>query len=51
MSHLLFDLVANALNKVLSKAQQANLIYGLGNFLHANKVLNLHFAEDTLIFL
>ena len=48
MSPLLFDLVADALSRILSKAQSAGLISGLGTNI---KVLNLHFADDTLLFL
>lgn len=49
LSPLLFDLVADTLNKILQKAQSANLLTGLGN--SSRKTLNLHFADDTLIFL
>lgn len=51
LSPLLFDLVADALNKILSKAKDAGLISGLGNFSNSPKVLNLHFADDTILFL
>lgn len=51
LSPLLFDLVADALNKILSKAQAAEFISGLGNSTISSKVLNMHFADDTLIFL
>lgn len=51
MSPLLFDLVADALNKVLSRTQTAGLISGLGLFPNNFKILNLHFADDTLLFL
>lgn len=32
------------------RAQQAGLLVGLGNFHNTGKVLNLHFADDTLLF-
>lgn len=51
MSPFVFDLVADALNKILSNVQAAGRIQGLGNFPNAPKVLNLHFADDTLLFL
>lgn len=51
MSHFLFDLVADALNKILSRDQAAGVISSLGNFSNDLGVLNLHFADDTLLFL
>lgn len=51
LSPLLFDLIADALNKILSRAQSAGLISGLGTFPNSLKILNLHFADDTLLFL
>lgn len=51
MSPFLFDLVADVLNKILSKTQVAGKIQGLGTFNGVDKVLNLHFADDTLLFL
>lgn len=50
MSPFVFDLVVDSLDKILSKAQDTGLIAGLGNFYDSNK-LNLHFVDDTLIFL
>lgn len=51
LSPLLFDLVADALNKILSRGQHGDLIFGIGNFNNTSKVLNLQFTDDTLIFL
>lgn len=51
MSPFLFDLVADALHKLLSNAQLMGIIKGLGNFPNSSKILNLHFADDTLLFL
>lgn len=51
LSPFLFDLVADALNKMLKKAQAAGKLQGLGQFSNSTKILNLHFADDTLIFL
>lgn len=49
LSPLLFDLVADTLNKILSNAQSSGFISGLGH--STSKTLNLHFADDTLLFL
>lgn len=46
LSPFLFDLVAEALNKILKKTQAERYLD-----LFKGKVLNLHFADDTLIFL
>lgn len=51
MSPFLFDLVADVLNKLLSNAQHMGRIKGLGHFPNDSKILNLYFADDTLIFL
>lgn len=51
MSPFLFDLATDAFNKIMSKTQHAGFIKGLGNFFNAPKVLNLHFAYDTLLLL
>ena len=44
-------MVADSLNKILTRAQSAGLIQDLGNFPTAQQTLNLHFANDTLLFL
>jgi hypothetical protein len=51
LSLFLFNLVADVLNKVLKNAHSAGFIRGLGNFLNLGEVLNLQFADDTLLFL
>lgn len=51
MSPLLFNLVADALNQSLQKLQSAGILSGLGNFGPLGPVLNLQFADDTLLFL
>ena len=51
LSPFLFDLVAESLNKILTNAQSAGFIQGLGNLPTAHQILNLHFADDTLIFI
>jgi hypothetical protein len=51
LSPFLFNLVADVLNKILQKAKDAGFLQGLGDFPNFGNVLNLHFADDTLIFL
>lgn len=43
--------MADALNKILNRVQHGGFISGLGSFHNISKVLNLQFADDTLIFL
>ena len=48
---MLFNLITDVLNKILGRAQRAGLLQGLGNYTNCANVLNLHFADDTLLFL
>lgn len=48
---LLFDLVADVLNKSLQSIQKAGIISGLGNFPSVGPILNLQFVDNTLLFL
>lgn len=50
-SPLIFNLVADVLNKYLQKIQVAGFIQRLGQFSNIGPVLNLQFTYDTLIFL
>lgn len=43
--------MAEALHKILGKAKNACLLKGLGHFDGVGEVLNLYFANDTLLFL
>ena len=45
-----FVLVANGLHHMIAKCQDADLIKGLGCQDDTNAVVNLHYADDTLIF-
>jgi Reverse transcriptase (RNA-dependent DNA polymerase) len=51
LSLFLFDLVAYALHHILHKANNSGSIHDLGNFSDLGEVLNLHFADDTQLFL
>lgn len=51
LSPLLFNLVADVLNKSLQQIQTAGFIRGLGNFHNIDSILNLQFTDDTLLFL
>jgi Reverse transcriptase (RNA-dependent DNA polymerase) len=46
----LFNLVSDTLSKILTNAMSARYIKGLGNF-NGKSILNLNFADDTLIFI
>lgn len=47
----MFILVTDALSRILNKAQATGFIKGLGHFNNNKIVINLNFADDTLIFL
>ena len=51
LSPFLFNIVADVLNKILLNACRADLLQGLGNFPTIGNILNLHFADDTLLFI
>jgi Reverse transcriptase (RNA-dependent DNA polymerase) len=51
LSLFLFDLVVDALHHTLHKANNSGFIHDLGNFSDLGEVLNLYFADDTLLFL
>jgi Reverse transcriptase (RNA-dependent DNA polymerase) len=51
LSLYLFNLDADTLAKILNKAKEHGYIKGLGNFNNNNNMINLNFADDTLIFL
>jgi hypothetical protein len=51
LSPFLFILVADVLNKILSNAKLGGYVDGLGNFSNMDYIMNLHFADDTLLFL
>jgi Reverse transcriptase (RNA-dependent DNA polymerase) len=51
LSLFLFDLVADVFNKLLNNAQQLGYLKGLGKVDSFKCILNLHFADDTLLFL
>ena len=43
--------MADVLNRMLQNLQTAGLLQGLGDFASVGQVLNLQFADDTLLFL
>lgn len=49
LSPLIFTLVADGLNKMMEKATSRGLISGLGEHNKGVSVVNLQFADDTLI--
>jgi Reverse transcriptase (RNA-dependent DNA polymerase) len=51
LSPFLFDLVADVFHRILQKAQSNRILRGLGDFGNLGQILNLHFADDTLLFL
>jgi Reverse transcriptase (RNA-dependent DNA polymerase) len=51
LSPFLFDLIVDAFHIILHKALNNGMIKGLGNFGNLGQILNLHFADDTLLFL
>jgi Reverse transcriptase (RNA-dependent DNA polymerase) len=51
LSPFLFDLVANGFYIILHKAQQSGFIKGLGQFGSLRQILNLYFANNTLLYL
>jgi Reverse transcriptase (RNA-dependent DNA polymerase) len=51
LSPFLFDLVADVFHRILQKAQSNGILRGLGDFGNLGQILNLHFADDTLLFL
>lgn len=51
LSPFLFILVTDALNKILTKAMSEGFVVVLGNFPNMDNILNLHFVDDTLLFL
>jgi hypothetical protein len=50
LSPLLFNLVADVLTKMLSKAADKNLVEGLLGQLEEGRILSLRCAYDTLVF-
>jgi hypothetical protein len=51
LSPFLFDLVANVLNILLANARKLGFLKGLGAIGECSGLINLHFADDTLLFL
>lgn len=51
LSPFLFNLVTDSLSKILNVLCNREILRGLGNFNVGQCVLNLNFADDTLIFL
>jgi len=50
LSPLIFVLVANGLHFMIKRCRDRRLIKGLGCLDEINKGINLHYADDTLIF-
>jgi hypothetical protein len=50
LSPLLFNLVANALNRMLAKASREGLVLGLLGGFRQGGILSLQYADDTLLF-
>ena len=50
LSPFLFNLVADTLSQIFTKAEKEGYIKGLGNF-HNKDIINLNFADDTLLFI
>lgn len=50
LSPLIFTLVADGLNIMLQKAKTAGLIQGVGDNRSQLQVMNIQYADDTLIF-
>jgi retron-type reverse transcriptase len=50
LSPLLFNLAVHSLDKILNKAKHESYLQGLGNF-HNQNIINLNYADDTLLFL
>ena len=50
MSHFLFDLVAEVLSLVISKAVSLNLWSGIGIGKNGTNITHLQYADDTIIF-
>lgn len=50
LSPLIFNLVADGLNMMLSKARDNGLIQALGDTGNGTAIVNLQFADDTLLF-
>lgn len=44
----LFDLIADALNKVIWNATQGGYLKGLGKSHNGKGLVNFHFADDTV---
>jgi hypothetical protein len=47
----LFDLVADILHKLLHNAQACGYLSGVETNTNCSRILNQHFADDTLLFL
>ena len=50
LSPLLFVLVADTLNFMTKKDRERNVLDGSGVTKEANSIINLHYADDTLLF-
>ena len=50
LSPFLFDLVADILNSILNNARKQGYLKGV-NIGNDTNIFNLHFADDTLLFL
>jgi hypothetical protein len=51
LSLFLFDLLADVFHRILRRALNNGFIKWLGNFGTLGQILNLHFDDDTLLFL
>jgi hypothetical protein len=51
LSPILFNLVVDALSRMLQKATRANLIHGLGGDLIEGGVVSLQYVDDIILFL
>jgi Reverse transcriptase (RNA-dependent DNA polymerase) len=51
LSPCLFDLIADVLNKLLNNAQSLGFLKGLRQIGSFQGILNIHFVDDTLLFL
>lgn len=51
LSPFLFDIVADVLNRIIKNAHNKGHLHGLDRENTMGSILNLHFADDTLLFL
>jgi Reverse transcriptase (RNA-dependent DNA polymerase) len=51
ISPFLFYLVSDVLHSILAKTQHNGHLKGIGSFSYVGNIHNLHFADDTLLFL